>query len=221
VTSPRAAYKTVWVGYHEIEGLCIKIGAKHTAIRPDGNKQYTLPVIHDPRTNAVVSESATIAEYLDETYPDKPPIFPKGSKALQYTFCDAHWPHWASLATTLLPRTCDKLKEGSKPYFRYTKEVAFGKKFEELSPVGPVRDGHWKGVKDGLNAIDGMMAKIPDQPYIAGDSPSYVDIILASRLMWAKIVLGEDSELWKEVTTWNGGRWDKVMKSMEKYETVV
>jgi hypothetical protein len=73
------AYKTEWIEYPDIADLCKKIGAEPTMIRKDGRPYYSLPVIQDPKTGAVISDSARIAEYLDETYPDTPKVFPAGA----------------------------------------------------------------------------------------------------------------------------------------------
>jgi glutathione S-transferase len=117
------------------------------------------------------------------------------------------------LYSIILPAAYARLNAASQPYY--------GKKLEEVSPMGPERDSHWKKLKDRLDVIDGWLAKVESgQVYIAGDSLSFADIILASRLMWMKRVFGEDSQLWKDVSTWNEGRWDRIL-STERYETVV
>jgi glutathione S-transferase len=123
----------------------------------------------------------------------------------------------------IIPESYGRLNEASRPYFRRTREAFVGKKLEEFSPIGPERDRHWRGIKDGVDVVDGWLAKDSEegQAYIFGDAPGYADIILASRLMWMKVVFGEDSELWKDVCSWNGGRWERILKSMEKYESVV
>ncbi|KAF8140644.1 hypothetical protein EV363DRAFT_1313018 [Boletus edulis] len=57
--------------------------------RPDGSKVYTLPVLSDPNTGALITDSWAIAVYLDETYLEKP-VFPnRGSKGLIRSFGSA------------------------------------------------------------------------------------------------------------------------------------
>ncbi|PSR72266.1 hypothetical protein PHLCEN_2v11858 [Hermanssonia centrifuga] len=84
-------YRTEWVEYPDIEVLCIRIGAPPTSTK-HGRPRYTLPVIYDPSTNSVISDSVDIAKYLDETYPDTPKLLPAGTEAFQAMFLDSVWP---------------------------------------------------------------------------------------------------------------------------------
>jgi glutathione S-transferase len=70
--------------------LCKLIGAEPTMIRKNGTPYYSLPVIQDPKTGKVISDSARIADYLDSTYPDTPKISPAGTHTLQKTFMVAY-----------------------------------------------------------------------------------------------------------------------------------
>ncbi|KAK0457983.1 uncharacterized protein EV420DRAFT_1643337 [Desarmillaria tabescens] len=84
-------FQVVWVELPNVEALAIRIGAPPTGVKPDGKSPfYTIPIIQDPSTGAVVSESAAIAEYLDKTYPTSgPTLIPAGTKVLQLAFRDA------------------------------------------------------------------------------------------------------------------------------------
>lgn len=98
------SYTTVWVEYPDIkvpensksvvdvflganapQALCIEIGAEPTAKDGEGKDLYTLPVIKDPNTGKVVSDSNRIAAYLDEIYPEHP-LVPSGTSGLQFAF---------------------------------------------------------------------------------------------------------------------------------------
>ncbi|TDL20311.1 hypothetical protein BD410DRAFT_791099 [Rickenella mellea] len=70
-------YKTEWVEYPDIGPLAKKIGALPTSIGAT-RELYTVPIIHDHATGKVASDSFAIAQYLDETYPDQPKLFPAG-----------------------------------------------------------------------------------------------------------------------------------------------
>lgn len=54
-----------------------------------------------------------------------------------------------------------------------------------------------------------------------GDRVSYADFIIAGWLVWAKRVWGPESEDWKTVASWHGGKWEKLLKTIERYEVVV
>ncbi|ETW81324.1 hypothetical protein HETIRDRAFT_426785 [Heterobasidion irregulare TC 32-1] len=59
-------YKTVWVEYPDIAGIREKLGAGPSGTRAD-EPLYTMPVIQDLATGAVVVDSFKIVQYLDTT----------------------------------------------------------------------------------------------------------------------------------------------------------
>ncbi|KAK0229539.1 hypothetical protein EDD85DRAFT_957296 [Armillaria nabsnona] len=60
-------YQTVYVELPAVEALAKKIGASPTSTKPDAvSPFYTIPIIQDDSTGAVVSD---LAGYLDKTYP--------------------------------------------------------------------------------------------------------------------------------------------------------
>ena len=168
-----------------------------------------------------IADSLAIAEYLDEKYPNRP-VFPKAGKALEYAFEEYFKsvlvPHIPMLL--LLP-SCIILDDRGSEYFRRTRELVFGKKLEEFSPEGEVRDGQWKALEAGYDQIAAIIEKNgPDVDYFAGGSePTRADIILVSFLIWIKIILPEDWE--KRVKHWSGGRWERLLKKTEEWQAVV
>jgi glutathione S-transferase len=77
-------YRTVWVEYPDIEHLCKAIGAAPTS------GGYTLPVLRDPNTGTVVSDSWAIAKHLDAHFLDRVVIAP-GTDGLQHAFQALVW----------------------------------------------------------------------------------------------------------------------------------
>ncbi|KIL00839.1 hypothetical protein PAXRUDRAFT_821302 [Paxillus rubicundulus Ve08.2h10] len=77
-------FETVWVEFPNIATKMKEIGASPNK-GPDGSDLYTVPVLCDPNTGALVTDSWVIAEYLDKTYPEKP-IFPHNSNGLINAF---------------------------------------------------------------------------------------------------------------------------------------
>lgn len=59
-----------------------------------------------------------------------------------------------------------------------------------------------------------------DQLLFMGDKISFADIIIASRLIWFRALLGEDSKEWQAIAGWNGGRWVRFMELFKPYETI-
>ena len=53
-----------------------------------------------------------------------------------------------------------------------------------------------------------------------GDRICFADILVASTLVWAKVAFGEDSDEWKRISAWHGGKWKRVLDRLAKYEVV-
>ncbi|KII86910.1 hypothetical protein PLICRDRAFT_43593 [Plicaturopsis crispa FD-325 SS-3] len=212
-------YRTVWVEYPEIESLCTRIGAPPTSVNDNGHPSYTLPVINDHSTGAVVSDSIKIATYLDETYPTTPALFPAGSRALQHAFQDAFAPVLSAWLHVGIAATCAHFHPHSEEYFRRTREARFGMRLEDVSPPGSARRaGHMKAMKEGLDMVNGWLeANGPVMPYIMGNTVSYADLTLASWLGWFKTNVPEE---WETVATWHGGRWVACIESLDNYAVV-
>ncbi|KAJ7263876.1 hypothetical protein C8J57DRAFT_1070260 [Mycena rebaudengoi] len=211
-------YKTVWLEYEEIEPVSKRLGAAPTSNKPDGGPHYTLPMIHDPTTGAVVSESIKIAEYLDKAYPDTPRMLPAGTAAFQRVFEE----YVGSLLVGTLgwyarPAAHAKLNPVSKEYFRRTREALYGKTFEEFTPKGDEHVKSMQKIKDALGKIDGWMKlNGPNSSYIMGDTISFADVWMVSYLKWIQLV----PDLWEEIKLWHDGRWQSLLQDFEKYATV-
>ncbi|KAF9041973.1 hypothetical protein BDZ89DRAFT_1034773 [Hymenopellis radicata] len=207
-------HKTKWVNFPEIESVC-RVGAAPTGVRPDGSPRYTVPVILDDSTGAVVSESIVILEYLDKTYPDTPTLLPHGTKALHLAFKDAAANHIQPLRQfiitpsyyTMTPRTRRSTTRNS-PALRQTRFFRRGAKSRGMgeSTRGLGKIGAWMGLED---------------KYVMGDKISYADLLTCAFLRWARVSWGEDSQEWKDVMSWHNGRWGRLMAEFaEKYESI-
>ena len=206
--------------------MCKKIGASAAEERPDGSPLYTLPVIYDPNTKSVVSDSAAITRYLDKTYPHTPQLIPEDADVLITAFENAVFGAFqrSTIAPIILPAAFNILRPASQPYFRETREKRLGGKLEELAPVGSEkRATAWQGVQNGAHKIaDWFEADGKKKVFVMGDKKgiTYADLILASFFMWFKKCCGEESPEWKDMTSWDGGRWATLLSALENYETV-
>ncbi|KAK0202353.1 hypothetical protein DFS33DRAFT_1275466 [Desarmillaria ectypa] len=214
-------YRTKWVEYPHIEALYKKLGAQASSTKDDGTPYYTLPLLHDHSTGALVSDSAAIARYLDKTYPETPIAIPAGTDALHYAFNEALESRFSALWQFALIQTNFILNPVSEEYFRRTREggVFGGKKLEDVIPKGEDREREWARLKADFGKIDGWYGK--GDRYVMGDTVSYADFTVGAWLLWVRIVYGADSEEWKDISTWHGGRWGALVQNFEKYETVV
>ena len=118
-------YKTEWVEFPDIEAVVKKQGGAPTGKKPDGSPFYTLPMIFDPSTKTVVTESSNIAKYLDKTYSNTPQLFPAGTTALQTVFLDTVVPGiLGPLARLIIVRLTERLSPRGGTYIRTTREAA-------------------------------------------------------------------------------------------------
>jgi len=213
------SYKTEWVQFPDIEPLSKKLGIPPTSKKADGSDLYTLPAIHDTSTGVYVSDSILIAEYLEKTYPDTPQVFPYHTHALQAAFTAAFVNNISALWNFIVPAASNKLNPRSQEYFRRTREKTFGKALEDIAPKGEVAIVEWERFKDGLGKADAWYAKNGGQgPFLLGETPSWGDIIVAGYLNWTRVVWGDDSQQWKDVSSWNNGRWVAIIEALKKYE---
>ncbi|KAF8965876.1 hypothetical protein BDZ97DRAFT_1810125 [Flammula alnicola] len=212
-------YKTEWIEYPDIEEHCKKFGILETSKNTDGRPHYTLPAIHDPSTGVYLADSFLIAEYLEKTYPT-PSLFPHNTLGLQTPFNDTYGGQMDALWNFILPATCLVLNPPSEEYFRRTREKLFGTTLEDLVPKGENAVVEWAKYKDGLGKVDTWYAK-SGGPFLIGDAVSWADFVVAAYLIWLRIIWGEDSQQWKDITSWHQGRWKILIDNLKKYETIV
>ncbi|KIM81117.1 hypothetical protein PILCRDRAFT_97761 [Piloderma croceum F 1598] len=205
-------YKTVWVEFPDIEALYKQLSLEPTEPRVP---KYTLPVIHDPSTNRAISNSVEIARYLDATYPATTLLFPPGSEALQ-GIEDRN--AFESLQYIMLPITCVNLNPVSETYYRRTRETRYGKRLEELSPIGLQREEHWKRVQEAFGVVASLLE---GKKFVLGDTISFADVTIASWVLWIKRSIGAQSQEWKDIEEWNGGRWSTYIAQFKEYEKVI
>ncbi|PBK68675.1 hypothetical protein ARMSODRAFT_957707 [Armillaria solidipes] len=211
-------HQTVFVELPDIEPLAKRIGAAPTGTRRDGvTPLYTVPIIHDHATGAVVSESAAIAAYLDKTYPSGPTLVPAGTMPLQLAFRDAVSDVFSAFRGFII--------EGMKPNLN-DRTVELWK--ERLAEQGINLDAPFDGEKEQVweKALAGF-AKLDkwfegnEGPFIMGSEPCFADAVLGAFLRHSRANLGKDSKEWKDIVSWNGGKWVKYLESLAPYETIL
>lgn len=168
---------------------------------------------------AVISDSANIAAYLEAAYPDRPRLMPAGSAGLHRAFEEAAHPLIGAIYPYGLPASHAKLNPASAEYFRSTREVAWGKTLENLSPKGEEDVVEWAKLKDGFGKFDEWIrANGEGSVYLMGDALCYADMWMGAYVLWMKLVRPDK---WEDIKTWHGGRWERLVQDLEKYETVV
>ncbi|KAK0489660.1 hypothetical protein EDD18DRAFT_1259043, partial [Armillaria luteobubalina] len=200
-------YQTVYVEVPDIEDLAKEIGAAPTGLRPDGvSPKYTVPIIQDHATGAVVSDSPVIATYLDKTYPSVGPVLiPTGTRVLQLAFADAVREAIEYLQEPLFyPDFVMKRNERTATYMR-----------ENLSGIytlasleGEEREKMWKTTRENLGKMNKWFEG-SEGDFVMGKEPCFTDTVISAFLWLIRNTVGRESEEWKDVATWNDGRWGK------------
>ncbi|KAF9017180.1 hypothetical protein BDZ89DRAFT_1103837 [Hymenopellis radicata] len=207
-------YTTVWVEYPDIKLLYEKLGISAVLTKADGSPYYTLPLIRDASTGAIISDSLLIAEYLDKTYPNTPQLFPLGpdSYTLHAAFSDAFMAKLGNLWQFTVPAMHRALNPASQTYFDTTKSVMFGTPtLDAADPKGAKRAEEWNKVKADFEGL----AK-----WYREARMSWADMEVGGFVLWTRAVLGAESSEWKAMSAWNGGRWAQLLKDLEPYEVV-
>ncbi|KAF8435668.1 hypothetical protein L210DRAFT_3550311 [Boletus edulis BED1] len=194
-------FDTVFVEYCDIAPKMKEIGASPN--KRDGSTVYTLPVLSDPNTGALITDSWAIAVYLDETYPEKP-VFPKGSRGLIRSFDSAVGALLGPSFGFALLRSSQILNERGQKFFINSREAFFGEK----------RDAHWEALEQKYYGSAKLWYEEIEGEWVMGDTFSYADIIFAAHSFWLKKVCRDDE--WKRIASLHDGRWKRLLAEAEK-----
>lgn len=154
--------------------------------RLERTEERRVPVIVDGEK--WISDSWRIAEYLDETHPDKPALMSDPAARATAKFIDG----WCNVSVfpTLRPLCVtdvfDIIADKDKAYFRESREKMLGSKLEDLS-TDP--DAERAAFQKSLAPMETMLSV---SPFLGGDAPSYADYILFGSLMWPYTVCKRD-----------------------------
>ncbi|KAG2032172.1 hypothetical protein BDR03DRAFT_904092 [Suillus americanus] len=198
-------FVTLWVEYSDIPIATKAIGAKPNK-RRDGSDIYTVPVLSDPNTGALITDSLEIASYLEKTYPEKP-IFLDNSEPLIRAFGSAIAGFIRPAMKSIFARTTEILSPASAKFFIESHSI------DAPLPWDASYDEDWDLLEKGYNIAYEWYQKT-DGKWILGDTFSYADIFVACSLLWYKRVLKEDE--WVRISSWNGGKWAQVLADVEK-----
>ncbi|HEX4171398.1 MAG TPA: glutathione S-transferase family protein [Acetobacteraceae bacterium] len=144
--------------------------------------QGRVPVIRDGEH--VVSDSWAIAEYLEDTYPDRPSLFGGATGRAHARFVNA----WADgvmlggIVRLIVRDLLDVVAPQDRTYFRDSREARFGMTLEA------VQEGRETRVHDFRASVLPVRLVLGSQPWLGGQAPSYADYILFGTLQWPRCV---------------------------------
>jgi len=149
-------------------------------IAPFGSER--VPVIVD--NGHAVHDSWTIANYLEDSYPDRASLFggDGGRAAARFVNMWADSVLNPAIARMVVLDILNHTAPADRGYFRTTREKAFGAKLEE---VVADRDNRLPALRSLFEPLRRTLAA---QPFIGGDAPLYPDYIVFGTLSWARAI---------------------------------
>ncbi|KAH9057468.1 hypothetical protein EDB87DRAFT_1088676 [Lactarius vividus] len=214
-------HKTEWVEFPDVAALAQRIGAPHTALLDDGQPLYTVPILRDPTTEQSLAGSLQIALGLERMHPDAPTLFPRGTEDAIIAF-DAQFTRSVGvLAPLLLLRIWAQLNEGSRSYFRTTREGMLGQSLESFTPHSAQTATHWTALREALEPFaKDADARGQSDTFLLGERETYADVVAVGWLATGRRIWGADTQEWAELETWHGGRWGRLTHALRRWEYV-
>lgn len=147
-------------------------------IAPSG--QERVPVLVDGE--AWISDSWTIAEYLEDNFPETRPLFGGGDGRAVTRFVNS----WADSVLVggvfgLIARDIlDHVHADDVEFFRTTREARVGRSLEDFQAG---REDRLEPFRASLTPLRLTLKK---QPFLGGPTPAYADYIVFGPLQWAR-----------------------------------
>jgi hypothetical protein len=130
--------------------------------------------------------------------------FPENTMGLHMAFSTAAPFKLAPLFALTVPLEYKAMNHRSPECFRH---MFFGKRFEDIAPQGENRVKEWMKVQRGFAQVDSWFAKNGrGGPFIMRDIPSFSDFAMGGYSIWPRNIFGYESQEWKDIMLWNGGR---------------
>ena len=157
--------------------------------------QGRVPVLVDG--DRVVSDSWTIATYLEDAYADRPSLFGGDGGRAVTRFVNS-WADGVLVGGILRLVVTDifaHLDERDRAYFRQTREQRLGAALETISAD---RETNVLAFRKTLEPIRAVLAA---QPYLGGEMPAYADYAVFGCFQWARCIspfplLLKDDAMW-------------------------
>jgi len=144
--------------------------------------QGRVPVLVDG--DQVVSDSWTIATYLEDAYAERPSLFRGDGGRAVTRFVNA-WADGVLVSAILRLIIMDifaHLDEKDRAYFRQTREQRFGAALETISAD---REMNVLAFRKTLEPIRTVLSA---QPYLGGEMPAYADYAVFGCFQWARCI---------------------------------
>jgi glutathione S-transferase len=126
-----------------------------------------------------------------------------------------------ALAPLLFSRIWVQLHDGSKDYFRRSRERIFRGPLETFSEPGAATAARWIAVREALEPFTkDADARGASDTFLLGERETFADVVAACWLGSVRRIWGADTQEWAELEKWHGGRWGRLTRAFKKWEYV-
>lgn len=234
-------YTTSWVRMPDISkvrsGLGIPAGRKFA----DGSDFNTLPIIHDPATDAFVGDSFDIAVHLQHNYPTSGAgdLFPP--QKLDYVFSpdpnlmiplseirETEFAEYARFNTSIDAAFTAHVPLMAKgiPFDPATAKITEAElarraglaSWDDFKLEGEMREKMKESFEATLGGLSKLFLKDTTGPFVLGQQASYADFIVGGWLRMARVTLPQSE--WEELRGWHRGIFGQLHDALDKYAEV-
>ncbi|KAJ2912614.1 hypothetical protein MD484_g7806, partial [Candolleomyces efflorescens] len=225
-------YKVEWVEYPDLPTTLSSHGIGPGGRKPDGSSYYSVPSILDiddatGETKKALSDSIEIAKYLDEAYPDTPKVLPQDTTDLEgvVAFAGGFIMTWLPAFMIICRAMLPKLHPTSREFFRKVRAKdaqRFYPGYETLEDIpfsNDDKEAAWKRFKESWIKNLAAHENLAQGKWFLGEGRvGFADFVIGGVLLWFKTMFGEDSEEWKDVAQWEGGKWAIFVEGLKDYQ---
>jgi glutathione S-transferase len=238
----RVPFETIWVDILDIPA--VRRGLACPAVRKldDGSDFFTLPMLRDPATGAVIGDSFDIANYLEEKFPASGgSLFPRDSTrtGLDYESPHKDTPFIAPLTSHHGAAHEDYARFNTHVDATFTAHTALVAQFMPFNPAsaeavralfakrahlsswdalrfeGEARGRLREAFKADLASLALPFAAHAGGPYLEGARASYADLIVGGWLaMFAATMPREE---WADFRSWHGGVFGRLHDALQEH----
>lgn len=142
-----------------------------------------VPVIVDG--DRVVHDSTAIADYLENRYPDRPPLFGGCDRARALLRFVQNWTETVlqpGLIRLVLLDIWRHLGPADQAYFRSDREARFNARLEDIVKDREARLPAFRA------SLDPLRRTVERQAFVSGDAPAYADYVVFGAFQWARAI---------------------------------
>ena len=236
----RVPFETVWVDIPDIPAVRKGLGCPAVRKLDDGSDYYTLPVLRDPASGAVIGDSFDIAMHLEDAYPASggrlfPPDSTRTGLGYESPYKDAIT--IAPLTTIQNPKHEAYARFNVNVDATFTAHVGLVAEYMPFNPAsadavratfakrahlaswddlrvrGEARERLRAAFKEGLAPLAEFYAVNDGGPFLEGERATYADMIVGGWLNMVACTMPASE--WEDFRAWHGGVFGRLHDALQ------